>query len=82
MKSVARSRAVLDYLRRVKYVVIGSSFLWCQCTVCFSVGAAFDRPLSARAWLFVHGGIALTGVGVGSLYYTVIGKKNHIREKV
>eukprot|EP00752_Nemacystus_decipiens_P004326 g3951.t1 len=75
MKSVARSRAVLDYLKRVKYVVIGSSFLWCQCTVCFSIGAAFDRPLSARAWLVVHGGIVLTSVGAGSLYYVVIGSK-------
>ena len=76
MKRVARSRAVLDYLRRVKYVVIGSSLLWCQCTVCFSIGAAFQRPLSARAWLFVHSGIVLTGVGAGSLYFLVIGKPN------
>ena len=77
MKEVARSQAVLDYVRRVKYVVIGSSLLWCQCTVWFWIGAACDRPLSAKTWLFVHGGIVLTGVGAGSLYYIVIGESKY-----
>ena len=75
MKSIASSQAVLHYVRRVKYVVIGSSFLWCQCTVCFSLKAAFDKPLSARTWLILTGGIDLTGIGAGILYFFVIGER-------
>jgi len=74
MKSVAKSQAVLHYVRRVKFVVIGSSFLWCQCTICFSMDAAFDRPVSARTWLFLHCGINLTGIGGGIIYFAVIGE--------
>lgn len=74
MKSVARSSVVLDYLRRVKYVVIGSSILWCQCTGCFAVGAILGRPLPLKIWATLHGGMDLTSAGTGLLYYMVIGE--------
>lgn len=74
MKRVARSGAVLDYIRRVKYVVVGSSLLWCQCTVCFAMAAGLTRPISATTWVILHSGISLTGIGTGLLYYIVIGE--------
>ncbi|CAM9911097.1 unnamed protein product, partial [Pylaiella littoralis] len=75
MKHVARSGVVLDYIRRVKYVVIGSSMLWCQCTVCFALTAILDRPLSPATWIVFHSGTDLLSAGTGFLYYSVIGSK-------
>lgn len=74
MKHVARSGVVLDYIRRVKYVVIGSSMLWCQCTVCFALTAILDRPLSPATWIVFHSGTDLLSAGTGFLYYSVIGE--------
>lgn len=74
MKLVARSRPVLDYLRRVKYVVIGSSVLWCLRTVLFLVSACMDKPLPVGVWVVLRGGCAVTGIATALLYYVVIGE--------
>lgn len=66
---------MIGYVRRVYYVSIGSALLWCQCTVCFALGAALDRPISAGAWLIINSGINATGFGVGFIYYLVIGER-------
>ncbi|CAB1116562.1 unnamed protein product [Ectocarpus sp. CCAP 1310/34] len=73
MKLVARSRPVLDYLRRVKYVVIGSSVLWCLRTVLFVTSACMDKPLPVLVWAVLRGGTAATGIATALLYYVVIG---------
>ncbi|CAM9996888.1 unnamed protein product [Ectocarpus sp. 4 AP-2014] len=73
MKLVARSRPVLDYLRRVKYVVIGSSVLWCLRTVLFVISACVGKPLPVLVWVVLRGGTAVTGIATALLYYVVIG---------
>ncbi|CAM9105859.1 unnamed protein product [Ectocarpus sp. 13 AM-2016] len=73
MKLVARSRPVLDYLRRVKHVVIGSSVLWCLRTVFFVISACMDKPLPVLVWAVLRGGTAVTGIATALLYYVVIG---------
>lgn len=74
MKLVARSRPVLDYLRRVKYVVIGSSVLWCLRTVLFVISACMDKPLPVLVWVVLRGGTVVTGIATALLYYAVIGE--------
>lgn len=69
---------MIAHVRRMYYVTVGSSFLWFQCTVCFALLAALERPLSAAVWLTLNCGINVTGFGVGFLYYTVIGEKKKL----
>lgn len=73
MRAVSRSRVMILHVNRLYYVAMGNSVLWCQCAVCFAVGALLDQPLSPPVWLTVHSGINVTGLGVALLLYLVIG---------
>lgn len=81
MECVARSATVLDYLRRVKTVVTGSSIMWFQCTGLFALGAVLERPLSPTVWIIMHAGMDLASAGSGFLYYMVIGEWGFVRTK-
>lgn len=50
------------HVRRVYMVAVGSSLLWCQCTVCYLFSAIVDgASVTPTNWLIFNSGINITG---------------------